>query len=269
VQSFADIVSDRISEERVTQNTQAFLENRITSIIAQQRFHTLYQPICNLRTNQVSGFEALTRFDAEPLRPPDQWFAEARAAGMGVELEMASLQLALQSLPAATAEHYLSVNVSPQTLLSDAFLTLMNATSLQRIVLEITEHAIVENYEILSVRTEELRRRGLRLAVDDAGAGFASFKHILALKPDIIKLDMSLVRHIDSDFHRQSLALGLMSFATAIGCDVVAEGVETLAELVTLRSIGVQYVQGYLLGRPAAAEQWPADWRPPLLNAGE
>lgn len=256
MEAFSEIASERIREESRALNALNALRERVGSILEQQLHHSVYQPICNISLNKVIGFEALTRFDVEPRRSPDQWFADARVAGLDSALEIACVERALQCLPALPEDAYVSVNVSPQTFLTQKFQNVLHAASLRRIVLEITEHAVVESYSVLGEGIDALRRQGIRLAVDDAGAGYASFKHILALKPDIIKLDMSLVRDIDTDFHKQSLARGLMSFATAIGCKVVAEGVETERELAALRRIGVTKAQGYLLGRPLPQKQW-------------
>ena len=118
-------------------------------------------------------------------------------------------------------------------------------------MLEVTEHALVEDYERLADVLGPLRSKGLRLAVDDAGAGYASFRHILKLKPDVIKLDSSLIRNVDSDTGCRALAAALIRFAEETACKVVAEGVETEAELAMLRRLQVNKAQGYLLGRPA------------------
>jgi EAL domain-containing protein (putative c-di-GMP-specific phosphodiesterase class I) len=118
-------------------------------------------------------------------------------------------------------------------------------------VLELTEHAPIEEYDALQAALASLRSAGLKLAIDDAGSGYASFRHILRLRPDIIKLDQSLIRDIDLDQGRRALALGLITFANETGCTIVAEGVENERELAVLQSLGVAAAQGYLLGRPA------------------
>jgi EAL domain-containing protein (putative c-di-GMP-specific phosphodiesterase class I) len=130
-----------------------------------------------------------------------------------------------------------------------------------RLVLEMTEHAVVEDYDALQAALAQLRRFGIRVAVDDAGAGFASLRHILSLVPEFIKLDRSLTSGIDSDLPKRALARGLISFAQEIGTSVIGEGVETASELEALRELGVGFAQGYYLGRPvplddvAAAKQ--------------
>lgn len=250
VNVFAEIIRQRLDEEIRKENTHTFLYARLSRMLADQSFYTLYQPIFNFSEERVIGLEALTRFNAEPARSPDKWFSEAVQVGMQVELESACLLKALEVLPLLPEDCYLSVNLSPEAIISPNFKLNAPDQLLDRIVIEITEHAIIDCYQTLDEQLKPLRRKGLRVAVDDAGAGYASFKHILALNPDIIKLDMSLVRSIDTDFHRRSLAMGLMSFTSAIGCKMVAEGVETEGELETLKDIGVNKAQGYLIGKP-------------------
>jgi EAL domain-containing protein (putative c-di-GMP-specific phosphodiesterase class I) len=120
-----------------------------------------------------------------------------------------------------------------------------------RIVVEITEHEAVEDYAALVRSLDTLRGLGCRVAIDDAGAGFASLRHTLQLAPDIVKVDISLTRDIDSDRGRRALASALISFADEMGMTIVAEGIESQAELDTLRELGVIYGQGYFLAEPA------------------
>jgi EAL domain-containing protein (putative c-di-GMP-specific phosphodiesterase class I) len=150
---------------------------------------------------------------------------------------------------------YLSVNVAPQTILDSDFPALLRGKPVDRIVLEITEHAHVRDYDRLLGILGPLRRRGMRVAVDDAGAGYASLQHILLIQPDLIKLDVALTRHIDLDPARKALASALVSFARDTGSRIIAEGVETASELSTLRAIGIAKAQGYFLGRPMAFDE--------------
>jgi EAL domain-containing protein (putative c-di-GMP-specific phosphodiesterase class I) len=150
----------------------------------------------------------------------------------------------------------LAVNASPETVLDPRLDTLLHSIpSPERLVLEITEHAAVDHYEAIAQRLKSYRTRGLKIAVDDAGAGYASFRHILNLVPDRIKLDMSLTRDIDVDPARRALAAALIHFSAETGSTLVAEGVETAAELATLQELGVNKAQGYFLGRPISAEK--------------
>jgi EAL domain-containing protein (putative c-di-GMP-specific phosphodiesterase class I) len=211
------------------------------------------QPIVDLSSGAVVGGEALSRFSGQPAQGPDTWFADAADVGMGTELELAAVRSALEVLTLTPQDRYLSVNVSPATATSSAFFELLaDAEALSRqLVLELTEHEGVSDYAALRTALAPLRARGVRLAVDDAGAGYASLSHILNLRPDIVKLDISLVRDIHEDPARRALVAGLLTFAQEIGACLVAEGIETAHELAALRAVGVTHGQGYYLGCPA------------------
>ena len=139
--------------------------------------------------------------------------------------------------------------------MSSGFPETINEAAPGRVVLEITEHTDVEDYDRLLRALQPLRQRGLKVAVDDTGAGYASLRHILNLRPDFIKLDMDLIRHIDLDPARRALASALIAFARDTDSCIIAEGIETASEFATLRSLGVEQAQGYFLGRPMPLEQ--------------
>jgi EAL domain-containing protein (putative c-di-GMP-specific phosphodiesterase class I) len=186
-------------------------------VIEAERLSILYQPICNVATRRPVGLECLSRFSPSPVRTPDVWFSEAAEVGLGTELELAAISRALRALPALPADIYLAVNASPQTILAEGFSQALHGLVPHRLVLEVTEHAHVDDYAQLLAVIAPLRRRGVRLAVDDAGAGYASLQHILHLQPDIIKLDMGLTRNIDADPARRALASALIGFARETG----------------------------------------------------
>jgi EAL domain-containing protein (putative c-di-GMP-specific phosphodiesterase class I) len=225
---------------------------RVTSVADRIDDHLtmVFQPIVDLATRETYGNEALARFSAVPLRPPDEWFADAVEAGIGVHLELAAVRRALDQADWLPPSTFVSVNVSPTTLRSPAFAELVTSAPSRPIVIELTEHDHIDDYvPIIDVITE-LRRQGLRLAVDDTGVGFASLHHILKLQPEFIKLDRLLVTDIDTDPAREALASALVKFSNDTGAQIIAEGIETAAELDTLADLGVHYGQGYHLGRP-------------------
>jgi PAS domain S-box-containing protein len=227
--------------------------SRVRAIIASGTFTPVFQPIVDMGTGEPRGFEALTRFPDG--RRPDLVFESARDAGLLVELEYATLRRSLEAAMVLPAGTYLSINVSPEMLLAgEALATLLHGSS-RSLVLEITEHDVVEDYEALRA-TLAVLRGGYGIAVDDAGAGEANLRHLVELRPDITKVDMSLVRGIDTDIARQAMVAGLQHFATTTGKALVAEGVETQDERRTLMDLGVTLGQGYLFGKPAAAETW-------------
>ena len=228
--------------------------DRVQKVLDDQDITMVFQPIVDLLTSRIVGVEALARFTAQPQRRPDEWFAEAAAVDLGIDLELLAVSTAVAHLDQLPPDAYLSVNVSPRTAL-DPRLTETLRPLAARIVLELTEHTPVDQYDHLLAACQELRNAGMRVAVDDAGSGYASLQHILRLSPDIIKLDIELIRNIDTDPARQSLAAALVLFGDKIGATITAEGIETDDELRTLRRLHVSYGQGYHLGRPGHLPQ--------------
>jgi EAL domain-containing protein (putative c-di-GMP-specific phosphodiesterase class I) len=208
-----------------------------------------FQPIVRLDTLEIVGAEALSRFDGGP-PTPDRWFREAAGVGLDIELQSASLRMALAAIPQLPKNVYLSVNASPELINRWAHRELPVDVPYKRLLLEITEHEPIENYDELLGALKPLRDRGVGIAIDDAGAGYSSFRHILLIKPDVIKLDISITRGIDQDASRRALATALLSFAAEIDAKLVAEGVETTAEKETLQELGATLGQGYLFARP-------------------
>ena len=145
----------------------------------------------------------------------------------------------------------ISVNLSPEVLLDGALDELLAGHDPTSVIVEVSEHAPVSSYEDLEQALARHRARGLRLAVDDVAAGYASLRHVVRLRPDVVKIDMSLVRDIDADAVRQSLVAAIAAVGRRLRATVVAEGVETHAELAALRGLGVEQGQGYLFGRPS------------------
>lgn len=238
-------------EKRVRQEREhARVVEQLMTIIAGSRLKVVYQPVIDVGSDAVVGYEALSRFATEPVRTPDVWFGEAHRVALGHRLEVLAIDKALLGLHLIPAHTYLALNVSPQTILSGVLDEVLASAPLERLMLEVTEHDAITDYALISEALDPLRRAGLRLAVDDAGSGYASFRHILKLRPDVIKLDQSLIRDIGQRSDARALATALIAFADATGSTVVAEGVETPDELDALRALGVDRVQGYLLGRP-------------------
>jgi EAL domain-containing protein (putative c-di-GMP-specific phosphodiesterase class I) len=250
MEAFAAIVAEHLHDDLERERDISLVRDRIAFCIANAAFHVRYQPIYRLQDGSVAAFESLARFSGEPYRSPDKWFDDAARVGCGAELELAVARKAMEALASFPPDILLTVNFSPETILSEACASFLRTLPLDRIVVEVTEHAVVANYAELSSKLQPFRERGLRLAVDDAGAGHSSFRHVLDLRPDTIKLDMSLTRNIDRDNGRQALAGALAMFGRAMGSQIVAEGVETEAELEALRRVGVTKVQGYLTGKP-------------------
>jgi len=251
---------------RIETRRRAQVSERIGTVLSTADIRVVFQPIVSTETGRLVGAEALSRFEAvnpaDLPESPDLVFADAAQVGLGVELELLAVRTALLAAAALPADLYVSMNISPAALLDPGLVAALRgcSLSLDRVVLEITEHVSIPDYEVLAKRTEELRGLGVRLAVDDAGAGFASFRHILQLCPEYIKLDRTLIENISEDPARRALAAAVVLFAFEMGSAVVAEGVETVAELQTAQVLGIDAAQGFLLGRPTDDWDTWAEW---------
>jgi EAL domain-containing protein (putative c-di-GMP-specific phosphodiesterase class I) len=221
----------------------------IEDVLARRRFHPVYQPVYSLTDGCLLGVEALTRFDVEPYRTPDLWFAAAALSGHGIDLEIAAIEEAIKGAADLPGDVVLSVNASPATLGDERLLDLFRGTDRQFVV-EITEHAAVQDYHLLQNTVHDLRALGVHIAIDDAGAGISSLRHIVQLAPETIKLDISLTQGVGTSPLRRALAGALIEFAQHTGAQLIVEGIEEVADLTTWTAMGADAVQGFLVGRP-------------------
>ncbi len=228
---------------------------RVRAALEDGALRMVFQPIVHLPDSRPVGYEALARFGLEPKRSPDIWFREAGEVAMREELEVGAIARALTALPDVPQDRWLSLNAAPELVISGALARVLEGHDCSRLVLEVTEEAPIEDYDAFAAGLLELRSRGLRLAVDDAGAGFASLRHILRLAPDVIKLDRTLIDQVDTSRASRALAAAFVSFAREVGSLVLAEGIERALQLETLLDLGVTLGQGYRLGRPGALPQ--------------
>ncbi|WP_028059176.1 sensor domain-containing protein [Candidatus Solirubrobacter pratensis] len=226
----------------------------VAGLLEARAVRIVFQPLLELATGRPAGYEALARFDAEPQRGPDEWLAQAHRAGLGDELEALAIEVALQA-PGRPDNAFLALNVSPRALLSAPVKAAL-PEDLRGIVIELTEHEVFGAEGQLEGELARLRARGARVALDDAGAGYAGLQQLIRVAPDILKLDRALVHGAHADRSRQALLAALISFATDTGAAVCAEGVEDLEDLRALVALDVTYAQGYGIARPAA--DWPA-----------
>jgi EAL domain-containing protein (putative c-di-GMP-specific phosphodiesterase class I) len=234
------MLSERWQRDRIRADVQGVIEARA--------FTPVFQPIVDLATRRFVGYEALTRF-SDGTRP-DLRFLAADEVGMMVRLEMACLHVQVEQARRLPAGSFLSLNVSPTLAVCVTPLLDVVAAVDRPVVLEVTEHAEIDDYPRLMAALDQVRSHAM-LAVDDAGAGYAGLHHILELRPQYVKLDISLVRNIDSDPARQAMVTGMARFAESVGCALIAEGIETENELTTLKLLKVAFGQGYFLARPA------------------
>jgi diguanylate cyclase (GGDEF)-like protein/PAS domain S-box-containing protein len=215
-----------------------------------QALRIVFQPIIDLRTGDIAGYEALSRFDGAVDQPPNAWFEQAHRCGLGYRLEALALERALKA-PDRPAGVYLTVNLSLSTLASDEVQAVLPAR-LDGVVIEITENELVtDKADVLAAMTL-VRERGARLAVDDAGSGYAGLQHVMRLEPDVIKLDRTLVDGVAADPVKAALIEAFVRYARRIDATICAEGIETLADLDVLADIDVAFGQGWAIGRPAA-----------------
>ncbi|HVA05962.1 MAG TPA: EAL domain-containing protein [Acidimicrobiales bacterium] len=228
--------------------------DRIGHALAGDGPKIVLQPIVSLSNGMVVEVEALSRFTGPPERGPDRWFAEAAAIGLGHQLELRAIERALSLLPGVPSPIRMAVNAGPETFCSPELIDLLLTSDPCRIVVELTEHVGIENYPALHRACKRLRTIGAEVAIDDTGTGFASLSLVLEVAPEIIKLDRELTADINLDPVKRALASALVTFGAEIGAKVIAEGIETAAELETLTGLGIGYGQGYYLGRPGTIE---------------
>jgi EAL domain-containing protein (putative c-di-GMP-specific phosphodiesterase class I) len=228
------------------------VHDRLDPVIAAGGPQIVVQPIIDLASGQRVGAEALSRFPAEWGKTPDVVFAEAHHVGLGHQLEVLALARAADLLD--RVDGYVAMNVSPATLLTPECAELLSRLPLRRVLLELSEHDQVEDYALLNAALRPFRSQGMRLAIDDVGAGFSSLRHIVVTAPDVIKIDRSIVTGLDADPVLTTLVRSLVEFGHGCGVRVVAEGVETAEEAAALRVLDVDYGQGWFYGRPGPPE---------------
>lgn len=254
VHNIARVIAREIEEMLEAEQELDRRVSEIGRLLDVGSFVTHLQPIVNLATGEIVSVEALTRFDTQPHRPPNEWFAQAWSVGLGTELELAAARLAVGHIADLDPVVSLAVNVSPATLLLPEFADEFGRFG-ARLIVEVTEHDAIEDYQKLLAAVEPLIDLGIKLAVDDVGSGYASLAHILELAPDVVKLDTALTKQIERDIARHALIAALVTFADRVDARLVAEGVETSEARDVLRTLGVRFGQGYLFGRPQPADK--------------
>jgi EAL domain-containing protein (putative c-di-GMP-specific phosphodiesterase class I) len=251
---FAEWIGGSLDKDSERSHERTLARQRIETLIAGSALTSVYQPIYTLADHSISGFECLSRISTQPIRGPDVWFREAAMVGLGNELEMKAIKTGLEGIKTLPENVYVSVNASPRLLSQRAFQAVVSELPAARVVIELTEHETISEYKDLLTALRSFRERGVRIAVDDAGAGYSSFRHILEIMPAFIKLDISLTRGIDQDPARRALAAAMVRFGRDTNSAIVAEGIETEEELLALGDLGVTAGQGYFLQRPQPIE---------------
>jgi EAL domain-containing protein (putative c-di-GMP-specific phosphodiesterase class I) len=250
MQTFANLAARQV---RLIEAQEANLQrsvDQVRRILDSGAFSSVYQPLYSLETGRISGLEALTRFRSDPYRSPDKWFKEAGIAGLEIDLEEATFRLALRALAALPEDVYLSMNASPALVCDRRFDRLLDGVPLHRMVLEITEHHDAHNHEPFFRRLSACRLQGMRVAIDDVGAGYSGLQRIANVAPDLLKLDRSIIHGIDKSPTHRAIVAALRHFAGETGALLLAEGVETEAEAHIVKSLGVGLAQGWYFGKP-------------------
>ena len=217
-----------------------------------------YHPIVVTSTAEVYGYEALARGSLRGLRSPEVMFSVAEEANLIWELSRLCRQRAIEGIDTNLDDHQLLfLNIDPHDFRDPTFRTLdieeLGIRHPERIVLEITERTAITDYAAFQEYIKIFRAQGFRFAVDDAGSGYAGLGSIANLSPDYIKLDISLISGIDTNFMKQNLVETMVSFANDQGIKVIAEGVEREEEYATVKEIGVHLTQGFLFHEPRYA----------------
>ena len=255
---------------RVHRRQQELQRRRwLQEVLLEDKLSTLFQPVFDLRQRTMLGYEALTRGPSGTLfHMPLRLFEMASESDLVFELDRKCRRLALTASRSLPRDALVFVNVVPAAMYDPEFqgpalLTLLSALDLtpDRIVLEITEKYAIENYSLFAQALGEFTRLGFQIAVDDVGAGYSGLEKIAHLNPRYLKFDRELIRDIDSSYIRREMTSALKTFAERIGSTIIAEGIEREEELGALLELGIDYGQGFLLGRPAAMSS------PPLLSS--
>ncbi|MEA2467130.1 MAG: hypothetical protein QOJ57_1256, partial [Thermoleophilaceae bacterium] len=243
-------LAKRIENQQEDDRRVELVRARVREAVSGEGLSMAFQPIVDLASGTVHGVGALPRFDGPPRQPPRDWLREAEQVGLRADLEIASVRLGLEVLPSLGPDSFVAIGIGPAVAASPRLAEAIPAADAGRIVLELTDHGGVGDYGVLADALAGLRERGVRLALDDSGQGLASLQHIGELRPEFVKLDRSLTRNVDHDPTRRALAFALLSFAVQTGATVIADGIETRAELGALRGLGAAFGRGYLIGKP-------------------
>ena len=253
LRAFAALAVEQIETSLDYDYRSQRIDKRITKLIGDRAMQIHQQPIHSIKTGKPVGLECLARFPDAMMRGPDKWFDEAAEIGRGLELELLAVECALDSLKHVPKDVYVSVNASPDTIMSGALHQVLERAGKKNLVVEVTEHQQVGDYAALKKALQPISKYA-RIAIDDVGSGYAGLRHLVDLGPDMLKLDMTLTRDIHQDLARCALVGAMVRFAEAIGSKLIAEGVEYAEEAEVLKKLGVEYGQGYFYAKPMPVE---------------
>jgi EAL domain-containing protein (putative c-di-GMP-specific phosphodiesterase class I) len=248
VRVLANSIADELEQQELELELAELGSERIRDVLEGEHLDVVFQPVFDFARDEVIAYEALARFQREPYRPPPAWFSEASDVGLGHDLELAAVKAALERADELPPGVRIAINVSPAVAASAALLGVLDGFE-DRVIVELTEHDDVEDYQVLKQALQALRARGALIAVDDAGVGFASFERIVRLRPDVVKVDIR-AKGMVTNPTRRALVAALIFFASTTDATIVAEGIETASELELVRRLKIAYGQGSWLGVP-------------------
>ena len=249
LKAFATLAVEQIEQSLEKDEHSKVAKTAIREVINRDAITILHQPIVNVENGRPVGAECLARFPDAENRGPDVWFDMAAQVGLGLELELHAIKAGLETSRHLPKSAYLSVNASPETIMSGGLEGILAPYADRQIIVEVTEHNEIDDYGELKKQLAQIKKYA-RIAIDDVGAGYAGLRHLVDLQPDLLKLDMSLTRDIHKDVARQALTTAMVHFAKDIGAKLVAEGIECEEERETPARLGVAFGQGYLFARP-------------------
>ena len=251
---FAKLTNRTLNQHFDAQHEIFTLTDRLNHIIRDDALSIHLQPIVSLSDGRPMAAEALSRFSLVSSRGPEWWFQQAQRTDMQIELEVTAISKALTFLQSLPEKTYLTVNASPLTVSSPMFMEAIRDVPKDRLLVELTEREVIQETPQLMRSLAILREMRIGIAIDDVGAGYSGLSTIVSLKPNVLKLDRSLVSQIQDCTVKQSLTKAMVHFSAEMNAFLVAEGVETAAEDAILNSLGVRLGQGYYYARPGDAE---------------
>lgn len=246
----------------------------LEDIVLGERVYPFFQPIINLRRRVLYGYEGLIRGPSDsPLHSPVRLFAAAALHGRLLELDYLARRVLIEQFARLQLRTRLFININPEVLMSPRYAAGLTRGYLRRcgmvpeqVVIEITETQPVENYSLIQTAVEHYREEGFSIAIDDLGAGYSGLKLWSEVRPDFVKIDRHFIAGIASDRVKHQFVRSILEISQSLGCQVIKEGVETLAEYSAVRKLGVGFAQGYYFSRPEASpplEASPAWFRSP------
>lgn len=250
VRAFADMLGRHIEHSWDSAEGFHARAKAMRELIGSNAPRMVFQPIVRLADGRVVGFESLARFDGDASKSTEAWFLEAEQIGLDEGLESNAVRNSLERLREIPRDYFLSVNCRPTMISRGLLRRLVDGYEAERVMVELSEKELVRDFGSLGESLDELRAAGMKTAMDDAGAGFSSLQHLIDLRPDVIKLDISLAQKIRTDRTARAMVAAIVAFAHETGAEVIAEGIEEKAAADVYLELGVDSAQGYWFARP-------------------